>query len=69
MFLILLQLLIAILLIGAILLQSQGTGLGAAWGGGGESYHTKRGLEKVIFRATILLVIAFSFLALLSLVS
>lgn len=49
------QILLAVLLITTILLQSRGTGLGQAWGGGGEFYRSKRGLEKILFRATIVL--------------
>lgn len=55
----LLQILISLLLIGAILIQSQGTGLGSAWGGGGEYYRSKRGVEKILFKATIILSILF----------
>lgn len=44
-----------------ILLQAQGAGLGKAWGGGGEFYRSRRGVEKILFRATI--AIAFLFLA------
>lgn len=47
------QMTLAVLLTAAILLQAQGTGLGATWTGGGESYHTRRGLEKVLFVFTI----------------
>lgn len=50
------QILLSILLIVAILLQSQGGGFGATWQGGGETYHTRRGLEKVVFYATIVMV-------------
>lgn len=50
-----LQAISATLLVVAILLQSKGTGLGAAFGGGGSLYRTeKRGAEKVLFRATLL---------------
>lgn len=49
------QILLAVLLITTILLQSRGTGLGQTWGGGGEFYRSKRGLEKILFRATIVL--------------
>lgn len=49
----------AILLIVAILLQNRGTGLGAAFGGEGNVYRTKRGLEKKLFTATVILSIAF----------
>jgi len=47
------QVITSVFLIAAILLQSQGSGLGATWGGGGETYHTRRGLEKVLFYLTI----------------
>ncbi|MCA9369979.1 MAG: preprotein translocase subunit SecG [Pseudomonadales bacterium] len=47
------QIILAVVLIVSILLQAQGTGLGAAWSGGGETYHTRRGLEKVVFYLTI----------------
>lgn len=57
--LIFLQLIFAIGLIVAILLQSQGTGLGDIFGGGGESYRSKRGAEKILFIVTIGLAIGF----------
>lgn len=53
------QILLAVLLITTILLQSRGTGLGQAWGGGGEFYRSKRGLEKILFRATVVLAVLF----------
>lgn len=57
--LLVLQIVVSVLLIGAVLLQAQGSGLGTTWGGGGESFHTKRGLEKVLFRLTIILIALF----------
>lgn len=60
------QIILGIIIIACVLLQSQDAGLGF-WGGGGETYTTKRGLEKVIFYVTIVCVIAFVFLSLLSL--
>jgi protein translocase SecG subunit len=63
-----LQIIVAILLIGAIALQNQGSGLGPAWGGGGESYHTRRGLERVVFVSTIVLAVLFTILSLIALV-
>ncbi len=54
-FLIWTQLIISILLTGAVLLQNRGSGLSSAFGGGGESFHTKRGVEKFLFNATIAL--------------
>ncbi len=47
------QILVSILLITLILLQAQGTGLGNTWSGGGETYHTRKGVEKIVFYATI----------------
>lgn len=42
-----------------ILLQARGTGLGAAFGGEGNVYRTKRGIEKRLFQATIILAVLF----------
>lgn len=53
------ELVSAVLLMAAILLQNRGTGLGAAFGGEGNVYRTKRGLEKTLFKATIALAVIF----------
>ena len=53
------QLILAILVIISILLQQQGSGLGAAFGGEGNFYRSKRGLEKVLFYSTIGLIVLF----------
>jgi preprotein translocase subunit SecG len=55
---------VSVLLSVAVLLQSRGTGIGATFGGDGNVYRTKRGLEKGLFYATIVLTIAFLGLAL-----
>jgi preprotein translocase subunit SecG len=64
----LLQIVVAVLLIVAVLLQVKGSGFGAALGGmsGGSVYRTKRGLERTLFQATILLTIVFIFVSFLS---
>lgn len=62
-----LQILFSVLLIGAILLQAKGTGLGSLWGGTGGSYRSKRGIEKTLFTATIILVIFFLLIAIVNL--
>ncbi len=49
----------AILLIISIILQNRGTGLGSAFGGEGNVYRTKRGLESVLFKASIVLAVIF----------
>jgi protein translocase SecG subunit len=53
------QIIVSALLIASILLQSRGSGLSAFFGGGGEFYQTRRGLEKKIFIATIVLAVIF----------
>ncbi|MEO6397501.1 MAG: preprotein translocase subunit SecG [Tepidiformaceae bacterium] len=71
MFLNLLQIVISVILIAVILLQVKGSGFGAALGGmsGGGVYRTKRGLERTLFQATILLVVVFIFISFLSVLS
>lgn len=54
-----LQIIISAFLMATILLQAKGTGLGRAWGGGGEFYRSKRGVEKILFRLTIALAVLF----------
>lgn len=53
------QIVLGILLVVTILMQQKGTGLGAAFGGGGNVYHTKRGAEKVLHTATIIFAVIF----------
>lgn len=58
------QIFVALLLSGAILLQAKGTGLGTTFGGGGEFYRSKRGIEKALFYITIILAALFLVLSL-----
>ncbi len=53
------QIAVSFLLILSILLQQQGVGLSSTFGGEGGGFRTKRGLEKGLFYATIVLAIAF----------
>ena len=62
------QIVVSILLIVAILSQSRGTGLGSAFGGSGGVYLTKRGLEKKLFIATIILAVLFFSLSILGII-
>lgn len=61
------QLIISILLILVILLQSRGSGLGGVFGGGGEIFQTKRGIEKFLFYATIIFACLFIILSVIML--
>ncbi|QQS26667.1 preprotein translocase subunit SecG [bacterium] len=49
----------AILIIVVVLVQNQGSGLGDAFGGGGNVYRSKRGFEKGLFIFTIILGVIF----------
>lgn len=62
-----LHILVAIALIGLILLQSSKGGFGGGVGGG-ESYHTKRGAERVVFTATIVAACVFLITSILNVV-
>ena len=53
------QIVLAILLMVAILLQQKGSGLGASFGGTGGIATVRRGADKVLFQATIALAILF----------
>jgi preprotein translocase subunit SecG len=53
------QIILAILLTAAILLQQRGSGLSGAFGGEGSVYSTRRGAEKVVFFATIVIAALF----------
>lgn len=57
------QIILSVLLIITILLQRSEAGLGGALGGGdmgGSVHHTRRGGEKMLFRATIALATLFA---------
>ena len=49
----------AILMMLAILLQQRGATLGAGFGSSGELYTTRRGLDKNLYEATIILAVVF----------
>lgn len=62
------QIAVSALLVAAILLQQKGVGLGSAFGGSGQVYRSKRGIEKGLFIFTIVLAVIFAATALLNLV-
>ncbi|MBI4084427.1 MAG: preprotein translocase subunit SecG [Candidatus Levybacteria bacterium] len=63
MILYILQIIIAVLLIIAILLQAQGGGLSPVFGGGGEMYRSKQNVEKFLIGATVVLSLILSMLS------
>lgn len=58
-YLIVFQIVISILLILTILMQEKGAGLSATFGGGGEFFRSKRGIDKAMFILTIVLSVLF----------
>jgi len=62
------QLSSAIILIIAVLLQRRGAGLGSAFGGQGNVYRTKRGMEKYLFVLTIILAVIFLSISLVNII-
>ncbi|HVU75484.1 MAG TPA: preprotein translocase subunit SecG [Candidatus Paceibacterota bacterium] len=63
------QIILSALIIVCVLLQRTGASLGGAFGADNFSsgFHTRRGLEKTLFQATIVLAILFAASALLNL--
>ena len=53
------QIILAVALIVAILLQPRGSGLGSVFGGSGTVFKTRRGAERLLFRGTIVIAAAF----------
>ena len=62
------QMILAIALLAAILLQQRGTGLGGAFGGEVTAYRSRRGIERTLFRMTVVLSVLFVAFSLLNLV-
>ncbi len=60
------QIIVSVLLVGAVLMQNKGEGLGAIAGGFGGSYHTRRGFERFLVQATVVLGVVFVVLAALT---
>jgi len=57
---------ICIIIVILILIQGRGAGLGSAWGGGGEFFQTRRGIEKITLRLTTILIVVFLMLSLVN---
>lgn len=53
------QIIVSVILTISILLQQRGSSLSGAFGGEGNIYRTKRGFERVLFIATIVLAVLF----------
>ncbi len=61
------QIVVSVILIILIAIQQRGTALGSAFGGGGEFYSARRGIQKKIYYATIFIAGLFIVLGILNL--
>ena len=61
------QIILSVILVVVVLMQQKGVGLGAAFGGSSNIYTTKRGLDKVLFIMTIVVVTLFFIVAIANL--
>lgn len=68
MILTILQIIVALVLIGFIMLQAKGGGLSPAFGGGGEMYRSKQSIEKFLVIGTIVFAVFLGLLSLLLLI-
>ena len=62
------QIVLAVALIVAVLVQSKGEELGGVFGGAQSVYQTRRGVDKLLFTITVFLAIAFFALAVINVI-
>lgn len=60
------QIILATILVVVILMQSRGAGFGGAFGTQGAVFRTRRGIERYLFRGTVVLAALFIAVSLLS---
>jgi len=66
-FLLFFNIVLSIVIIILILIQGRGGGLGSAWGGSGEKFQTRRGIEKIILWTASILIFLFFVISLINL--
>ncbi|HST87048.1 MAG TPA: preprotein translocase subunit SecG [Ktedonobacterales bacterium] len=59
------QIIVAVALTVSILLQARGAGLGSVFGGTGTVFKTRRGIDKLLFRFTIVFTVLFLLISLI----
>jgi preprotein translocase subunit SecG len=59
------QIVIAVAVSSSILLQARGTGLSSTFGGESTAYRSRRGLERTLFRMTVVLIVVYVILSIL----
>jgi preprotein translocase subunit SecG len=60
------QMVLGVALIVSILLQARGAGLGSVFGGTGTVFKTRRGIDRLLFRMTIVFMVLFCALSILT---
>ncbi len=60
------QVVIAVAVGASILLQARGTGLSSTFGGESTAYRSRRGLERTLFRLTVVLIVVYVAISLFS---
>ncbi|MEK7861667.1 MAG: preprotein translocase subunit SecG [Chloroflexota bacterium] len=58
------QIVIALAVSASILLQARGTGLSSTFGGESTAYRSRRGIERTLFRLTIVLIVVYVIISL-----
>lgn len=66
-FILVLNIIVSLIIVFLILIQGNGAGLGSAWGGGGEQFQTRRGIEKIILYLTIVFIGIFFIISIINL--
>jgi preprotein translocase subunit SecG len=59
------QIVIAVAVASSILLQARGTGLSSTFGGESTAYRSRRGLERTLFRLTVVLIVVYVVISIL----
>jgi preprotein translocase subunit SecG len=59
------QIVIAVAVSSSILLQARGTGLSSTFGGESTAYRSRRGLERTLFRMTVVLIVVYVIVSIL----
>jgi preprotein translocase subunit SecG len=63
------QILVSVALSIVLLLQAKGSGFGAGLGGSTSMFRTRRGIERTLFQLTIVLVVVFLGISILSVIA
>ena len=58
------QIIIALSVATSILLQARGTGLSSTFGGESTAYRSRRGIERTLFRLTVILIVVYALISL-----